>query len=185
MLSRAESQARRLSDLVEELIDIAQLNLGHLKLEPSEVDLAALVREVTESRAADIQRRGVTLTIVGEPLLIGYWDRARIEHIVSNLLSNATKFGAGRPVEISITRHAQSAELQIRDHGAGIPHDRLPFVFDRFVRAASITHYGGFGLGLFVVRSLVEAHGGSIRAESEQGSGSTFIVDLPLPHAGT
>jgi signal transduction histidine kinase len=114
------------------------------------------------------------------PTLVGHWDRTRIAHVVSSLLSNATKFGAGAPVEVSVARHDGIAELTVRDHGIGIPKNRLPFLFERFERCAPLVNYAGLGLGLFVARSLVLAHQGAIRVDSEQGAGTTFTVDLHL-----
>jgi signal transduction histidine kinase len=180
LLPRAERQVRRLSDLVEELIDVAHINLGRLSLERTDVDLAELVREVVSERTPDAKRSSVTLAVAGDSSVVGRWDRSLIMHVVSNLLSNAMKFGQGAPVEVEIARHDGDARLLVRDHGIGIPPGRLPFVFDLYERAASARHFGGLGVGLFVVRALVEAHHGHVRVQSEPGNGSTFTVDLPL-----
>ena len=179
-LARADSQARRLSELVEELILTALINLGQLRPEPSDVNLTALVREVAESYAVAAERAGVTFTVLGEPSVVGRWDRTLAARIVANLLSNAMKFGAFAPIEIIVSRRDGAAQLTVRDHGIGIPQSRLPFVFERFERAVPIHNFPGLGLGLFVVRGLVEAHGGSIHVESEPGAGATFTIALPL-----
>ena len=184
-LTTAERQSRRLSDLVEELIDVAQIHLGSVVLVPSEVDLAALVREVVALRHHDIERARSVVTVGGESTLVGYWDRAHLAHVVLNLLANALKFGPGAPVEITLTRgDGDVARLVVRDHGIGIPPGRLPFVFELFERAVPASRYGGLGLGLYVVRALVEAHGGWIRVESDEGAGSTFTSELPRGGAG-
>ena len=182
-LTKAQQQARRLSDLVEELVDVAQIHLGRVRLAPTDVDLSALVHDVAASRAAATPSRpgARCATIGGDPSVVGRWDRGHLVHVVSALPSNALKFGAGAPVEIAVSRHGGCAQLTVRDHGLGIPRGRLPFVFDLFERAAPAANYGG--LGLYVVRALVEAHGGSTHVESEVGSGSTFTIDLPITEA--
>jgi signal transduction histidine kinase len=99
---------------------------------------------------------------------------------VTNLLSNAMKFGAGKPIEITVEEApAGTGRLVVTDHGIGIPSDRLQSIFERFERACSARAYGGLGLGLYIVRNIVEALGGTVRADSVLGSGATFTVELP------
>jgi signal transduction histidine kinase len=182
-ISRAATQLRRLSELVEELIDVSQIHLGHLTLVRREVDLSALVRDVVADRAAEAKSSRCEVRIVTAQSVVGRWDRAQIAHVLSNLLSNAFRFGPGAPIEISVERRDKTARLVVRDQGIGIPRARLPFVFDLFEHAAPSRNYGGLGMGLFVARALVQAHGGSIDVVSTEGAGSTFIVDLPLDDA--
>src|SRR5207253_29730 len=103
------------------------------------------------------------------PDVLGSWDRVRIEQIVTNLLSNATKFGAGKPIEVTVERIGDSAFLRVRDQGIGIRPEDTERIFDRFERAVSTRHYGGLGLGLYITRRVAEAHGGSISVVSELG----------------
>jgi signal transduction histidine kinase len=180
MLSTTARQARRLSDLVEELVDVSQIHLGHVRLVRSDVDLSALVREVVASRATEVKQARADVEFFGDPSVVGHWDRAQIAHVVANLLANALKFGQGAPIEITVGRHDDTARLVVRDHGIGIPRGRLPFVFDLFDRAAPARNYGGLGIGLYVAGALVTAHGGSIDVESTEGLGSAFTVELPL-----
>ncbi len=98
---------------------------------------------------------------------------------MTNLLGNAIKFGAGRPIEVKVRDAAEAVELQVRDYGIGIEAELLPKIFDRFERAVSSTHYGGLGLGLYLARSIVESHGGIITVASRVGEGATFTVRLP------
>src|SRR5262249_26054393 len=107
------------------------------------------------------------------------WDRLRLEQVVANLLSNALKYGAGKPVHIEIAAAAGGARLTVSDGGIGISTDDMTRIFERFERGVSGRQFGGFGLGLYIVRQLVEAHGGSISVDSRVGSGSTFTVVLP------
>jgi signal transduction histidine kinase len=180
MLSRAEKQGRRLSGLVEELIEVSQIHLGDVTPARRDVDLAAVVREVVDARAVDAQSARCEVRILGAPSVVGYWDPGQIAHVLSNLLSNAFRFGRGAPIEISIERHETAARVDVRDYGIGIPRARLPFVFDLFGSAVVSRGYGGLGVGLFVARGLVRAHGGSIDVQSTEGGGATFTVDLPL-----
>src|SRR5439155_26512516 len=113
----------------------------------------------------------------------GAWDRMRMDQVISNLLSNAVKYGAGAPIEASVTAHDGMASLVVRDHGIGIAPKDVNRIFGRFERAVPVSHYEGFGVGLWPVRKVVDAMGGRIRIESELSVGSTFIVDLPRERA--
>jgi signal transduction histidine kinase len=110
---------------------------------------------------------------------VGRWDKARIEQVVANLLSNAIKYGAGKPIEITVEADGTTARLTVADHGIGIAPDRVPRIFERFERAVSSLHYSGLGLGLYIVRRVLDALGGSVRVQSAAGEGATFIVELP------
>jgi signal transduction histidine kinase len=120
------------------------------------------------------------LSIVAEPHCVGMWDRARIDSVATNLLSNAIKFGLGKPIEISVTTDNGRARLIVRDHGAGVSRDKHTAIFEPFERAVSVRNYGGLGLGLYIVRTIVDGLGGTVSVESEPGNGATFTVDLPL-----
>ncbi len=109
----------------------------------------------------------------------GQWDPARLDQVITNLVVNASKYGAGKPIRIRIERAGDLARLAVIDRGIGIDPARRPYIFDRFERAVTATSYKGLGLGLYIARSIVVAHGGSITVESEPGVGSTFTVDLP------
>jgi signal transduction histidine kinase len=110
---------------------------------------------------------------------VGRWDRSRIDRVVTSLLSNAIKFGAGKPIEISLGVEGGVARLTVRDHGIGVGPGLCHRIFGRFERGVSERHYGGLGLGLYLSRRIVEDHGGSIRCESQPGAGSLFTVELP------
>jgi signal transduction histidine kinase len=100
--------------------------------------------------------------------------------VVTNLLANAIKYGEGKPIEVRLSREGDEAVLVVIDHGIGIAPDQQARIFDRFERAVSSRAFGGFGLGLWIAREIIEAHGGSIGVTSEPGRGSTFVVRLPL-----
>jgi PAS domain S-box-containing protein len=177
-------QAKRLSELVEHLLDATHLSAGQPRLEQEEVDLAALVRDVTASFQPQAERAGSPLLLEGEGPLVGHWDRLRLEQVVSNLLSNALKYGAGHPVTLRTERTSASARLLVRDQGIGIEPLALPHLFHKFQRGVSERHYGGLGLGLYVTRQLLQAMGGTVTVESTPGRGATFTVELPLPARG-
>jgi signal transduction histidine kinase len=182
-LQSALRQTVRLNDLVNNLLDIGRIAAGRLTLEPDLMDLALLAKDCAERFGEEAARVGspITLTIEGEEgeRLRGKWDRLRLEQVVSNLLSNALKYGNGGPIDLKIEGRESTARIQVRDRGIGIPPERQGRIFDRFERAVSARHYGGLGMGLYITRQIVEAHGGSIVVASEVGEGSTFTISLP------
>ncbi|MBA3539489.1 MAG: hybrid sensor histidine kinase/response regulator, partial [Deltaproteobacteria bacterium] len=173
-------QVDRLRVLVDELLDGTRIETGNLSLVRERVDLGALVQSVIERCAPQLERVGCATTLHQTAPVVGDWDRSRLEQVVSNLLANAIKFAAGRPVDITCARVGARARLTFRDHGIGIAPERHAQIFERFGRAVSARHYGGLGLGLYICRRIVEAHRGSITVESRPGTGSVFTVELPL-----
>ncbi|WP_437718451.1 AAA family ATPase [Sorangium sp. So ce448] len=173
-------QTSRLGRLVDELLDVTRMNAGRLTLTRAPVDLAALVREVVERMRPQLaDARCPTQLDLGAPV-VGYWDPDRLEQVVVNLLSNAMKYGAGGPIFIGVRRQADRVQLVIRDEGIGIAEADQDRIFERFERAVSVRNFGGIGLGLYIARSIVASHGGSIRVQSKPGAGATFVVELPL-----
>jgi signal transduction histidine kinase len=126
-----------------------------------------------------LARAGCPLKLSSPESQRGKWDRLRLDQIVTNLLSNAMKYGAGQPIEITVAGSPDAVRLEVRDHGIGIAAEHQSRIFDRFERAVSGRNYGGLGLGLWIVRQIVDALGGSIRVRSAAGEGSTFVVELP------
>jgi len=180
-LARVERQVRKLARQISELLDVSRITVGRMDVEVEDVDLTAVVRDVADRLADDLSQADCRLVLHTDGAVVGRWDGVRLEQVVTNLLANAIKFGAGRPIEVSIGEAAGTARLVVRDEGIGLPADRLPYVFDRFERAVPARAYGGLGLGLglYIARSIVEALGGSIRVESAIGAGATFTVELP------
>jgi signal transduction histidine kinase len=180
MLTVVSRQTRRLARLVDELLAVSRIVSGRLHLEPEELDLGEVVRDVAAGMQQNLSRAGCPLFVAAPELVSGRWDRLRLEQLVTNLLSNAAKFGAGKPIEIAVGRTTSNATLIVRDHGIGIPADRVRAIFERFERAVSARAYGGLGLGLYIARSIVEAHGGTICADTAPGGGARFTVALPF-----
>ncbi|HEX8823536.1 MAG TPA: ATP-binding protein [Archangium sp.] len=172
--------AERLHQLVNNLLDVSRIRAGRLALERETVDFAALLQDVVTRAEADAAGAGCRLVLQAESPVVGRWDRLRLEQVVTNLLSNALKYGAAHPVELSVVQEGSCARLTVRDHGIGVAPENQARIFQRFERAVSERHYGGFGLGLWIVKQIVESLGGDIRVESLLGQGSTFTVTLPV-----
>ena len=174
---RLQNAVKRLTRLTNELLDVARLRAGRLRLEHERVDLVALVRDVI---AAQGPRDRPAVAFHAQGPVEGLWDRLRLEQVVTNLLTNALKYGGEETIEISVYREAELAILEVRDSGVGIPPEDQKRIFERFERARDDSQAMGFGLGLWIVRGIVEAHGGSIGVSSAIGKGSLFKVALPL-----
>lgn len=174
-----ERQTKRLSELVTALLDVAAIQKGRMELKPELCDLASVVRELVPLLARDANHGGSTVTVDVPDTLVGEWDPTRLGQVVTNLVVNALKFGHGRSVHVSLTEQDANAVLEVRDDGVGFPPEVAPRLFDVFTRAAGDA-YDGMGLGLFVVRSIAEAHGGQVSAEAQPGGGARFRVTLPL-----
>jgi signal transduction histidine kinase len=179
-LSTLQRQSDRLMRLVEELIDAAQLD-GPLDLELTPCDLGDVAREAVAllERTGCVARSGCALSVDVEQPAVGRWDRGKLEHIVQHLLDNALKFGAGAAVEVAVACRCGVATLTVTDHGPGIAAQDHSRIFERFERAVPVRNYGGFGLGLFIVKQAAEALGGSVAVDSQPGRGATFCVRLP------
>jgi PAS domain S-box-containing protein len=179
MLQIIQNEDRRLARFVDELLDVGRVRAGGLHFDLAPVDLAEVVRESVGSLTAQVTRSRSSLAVTMTGAVLGIWDRARLEQVVTNLLSNAIKFGLGRPIEVVVSQSNGLARLSVRDHGIGIPFDRRERIFEPFERAVSNRHYGGLGLGLYIVRRIVEGLGGTVTVQSEPSAGATFIVELP------
>jgi PAS domain S-box-containing protein len=180
-LDKAQKQIRRLTALIETLLDVSRIATGRLRLQIAPMDLAELVKEIFEDMRAAAERAGCSLSLHVAPGVItkGEWDETRLAQVFTNLLDNALKYGRGKPVEVEVTSDDGGVRVCVVDHGIGIPHEDLVRVFGRFERAVSARHFGGLGLGLYVSREVVEAHGGRLRAESEPGVATRFTFELP------
>ncbi len=181
--SKLEMTARsleRLDNLIEKFIDISCISAGQLSFTPESVDLVALVRDVAAMFGERLEKSGCDLELLARESIIGRWDRLRIEQVITNLFSNACKYGGGRPVEVAVGRSSDMAFVQVKDHGVGIAPEKQALIFQRFERAVADRNMGGLRLGLWICREIVEAHGGRIAVESTPGEGSAFTVYLPM-----
>jgi signal transduction histidine kinase len=179
-LEVAQRQAQRLANLIEKLLDVSRVRGGALSLDLQSIDAAALARDVAAREEAEAHRAGTALLVEAPEPLLGRWDRAALDQVLSNLLHNAIKYGAGKPVFVRAQREGGSAVLVVQDHGIGIAPEDHQRIFERFERAAPSRNYSGLGLGLWIAREIVSAHGGRLSVISSPGSGATFRVELPL-----
>ncbi len=173
-----DRQVRRLNRLIDQLLDVTRIERGTLALECETFDLAELVAEVAASFSGEAERAGSAIRLALAPA-VGSWDRGRIEQVVTNLLGNAIKFGKGRPIDLRLRQRGGRVRLAVCDRGIGFAPEDGERIFERFVRGVSASSFGGLGLGLYITRQLVHAHGGSIRVRSAPGRGAIFVVDLP------
>ena len=172
-------QARRLSGLIDSMLDVSKLTGGHLSLELAEVDITALVREIVHRFAPDAAAAACPLTLRLDQPIVGVLDATRLDQIMTNLIANALKYGAGAPVEIGVEGDEQVIRLTVRDHGIGISPADHKRIFLRFERAADERQYAGAGLGLWITNELVRALGGRVSVHSTPGAGASFTVVLP------
>ncbi|MBC7385952.1 MAG: PAS domain-containing sensor histidine kinase [Cryobacterium sp.] len=173
-------QIDRMLHLIDGMLDISRIASGKLHVALSNVDLSSVVNELAE-RFSDqwlLARSSVTLDI--EPEVYVRCDVYRMEQVVSNLITNTIKYGAGRPVHLCLKKDAETAEFSIQDQGMGISKEDHDRIFNRFERAVPCSSVSGLGLGLYITRQILESQGGSIRVESEVGKGSNFIFRMPL-----
>jgi PAS domain S-box-containing protein len=177
-LAKVGAQADRLHRLIDDLLDVSRIASGRLELDLEPLDLSRVALDIGGRFQDEAARLGCQLTIAAPEAVHGCWDRNRVEQVITNLLSNALKYGDSKPVVVTV-EPGERARLCVRDHGIGIPSGDQQRIFERFERAASTRNFGGIGLGLWIVKEIVAALEGEVRVESEVGAGSTFIVELP------
>ena len=180
MVDRDERQIQSLIRLIEDMLDVSRIRTGKLSIRTSAFDLAELVSNLLESFSAQIAAAESSVTFRAEEPVIGVWDEFRIEQVVANLLTNALRYGAHKPVEVRVYSVKGEARVDVRDQGIGISEENQQRIFQQFERVAANHAIHGLGLGLFISEQIVAAHGGKIVVESKEGEGSMFRVSLPL-----
>ena len=178
-LDNVIAQIDRLETLTGVLLDASRIALSSLPLEVQEVDLAELVRKELPRWADQLRSAQCVLTLHADKRVPGKWDPMRLHQILVNLLTNAMKYGNGKPITIDVAASDGKALLRVTDHGIGVAPDDQARIFERFERAVSERNFSGLGLGLWITRQIVEAMGGRISVESQLGKGSRFTVELP------
>jgi signal transduction histidine kinase len=181
MLEIMIKEERRVARLIDDLLDLGRIRSGQLELDLSSFDLCELVREVSTQMEVQAAGAGSKLNVELNGPVVGEWDRSRLNQVVTNLVTNAVKYGQGRPVIIRVAGdNRTSARLEVTDNGLGIPPELHGRIFEPFKRAVATAQHDGLGLGLFIVRSIVQQLGGAVHVDSRPGSGATFVVELPL-----
>jgi signal transduction histidine kinase len=173
-------QIEKLVILVDALLDVSRISSGKLQLRAEACDLVAIAHDVIRRYAGVSLAAGCPMLFLAEGPVVGCWDSLRLEQVITNLISNALKFGTGQPIEISVNRDEQTARLTVKDHGIGIPTEKITRIFNKFERAVTTDNYGGLGLGLFISRNIAEAHRGRMYVSSEPGKGAELTLELPL-----
>lgn len=180
MFEDDSKQVNRISRLIDDMLDITRLTSGKFNLAKEKMDLRDLIQEVMIRFTPQLEAHGIEVKIKASEEIIGYWDQYRIEQVFMNLLTNAMRYGNGKPIHISLSKDAKNAKLIVKDFGIGIIPEDQERIFQQFERVSSSHSANGLGLGLYIVAQIVEAHGGHISLESEFGKGSAFTVNLPL-----
>lgn len=178
------SSLERLTRLVNNLLDVATVRSGqHLSLKLERCSLDHVIRTVLERSSAELLANGIVATFDAPDPVEGYWDPLRMEQVLVNLISNSIKYARGTPIRINLNLSGEQVRLRFEDHGAGIPKEKLAGILEPFSRASPEVGAPGLGLGLFIVKKIVEAHGGVVHVSSERGKGTTFLMELPLRNA--
>lgn len=181
-LGRSNRACARLAELVDALLDVSRIATGRFELSLARGDAAEIARTAVDRLSEAAEAAGCAMTLATEPAL-GTWDRSRLDQVISNLVSNAIRHAAGSEIAVSVRRDGDAALIEVRDHGPGLPEDQLARLFERFERGASMRHFGGLGLGLYFVRQVIEAHGGSVSARNADDGGACVAVRLPCEGA--
>jgi signal transduction histidine kinase/Na+/proline symporter len=179
LFSGAEGQVMRMAQLVDDLLDVTRMSLKRLRLDPEPMDLRRTAEEAIERHRGEIALSGCEVRLAAPGPVTGAWDRLRIEQVITNLLTNALKYAPRSSIEVRVEADEARARVAVRDTGPGIAPADQERILRAFERASSDRSVGGYGLGLFIVREIVEAHGGTLTVNSAPGKGSTFVVELP------
>jgi signal transduction histidine kinase len=171
---------RRLIKLADDVLDVSRMRAGRLSIEVEPLELTTVVRDVVTRLVEGQRRNDAQVRLVAEGPLPGRWDPLRIEQIIVNLITNAIKYGAGSPIDVRVGPCEGGAEIMVRDYGIGIAPSDHGRIFERFERSVEPHEFAGLGLGLWIVREIVQAHGGTISVRSDLGQGAVFVVVLPL-----
>ena len=180
MVRISKQHLERLTLLIDSLLDVSRIGAGKLSLHKENINLYDLIHEILQHFEMQFKEKNCAVQLLGDRTISGNWDKLRLEQVIVNLISNAIKFGAGKPITVRIFSDNGIAKFSVQDHGIGISIENQARIFERFERAVSLKSFGGLGLGLYIVKQLLDIHGGKISVDSQLGEGSTFIVELPL-----
>lgn len=178
-LGQIDKQANRLTTLINQLLETSRISSGRLILDVESVDVTALLQEIVGRFDDELQRAGSTCRLMAPGPIVGRGDRFRLDQIITNLLTNAIKYGNGQPIDVTAAAVGDTVRVTVKDRGIGISSDDQARIFGRFERAISASDYGGFGIGLWIVHEAIAEMGGTVTVTSQLGEGATFEVTLP------
>ena len=178
MIARDERQIQAMIRLIDDMLDVSRIRSGQLSIRCGPVELMSLLTRVVNDLALQAAGTGSTVTLHPHPPVHGQWDEFRIEQVIVNLLTNALRYGAGKPVELHVST-GDALRVEVRDQGRGITPEDLTRIFEPFQRGEANGDVKGLGLGLYISRQLAESHGGSLSVQSKVGEGSVFALVLP------
>ena len=179
MVKRDERQIKAMIRLIDDMLDVSRMRSGTLSIRPALVELMELLGRVVADLSLHAGATGSTVTLLPHAPVQGRWDEFRIEQVVVNLLTNALRYGSGRPVEVSLHETDSAVRIDVRDQGRGIDPADMERIFEPFERGVATGELKGLGLGLYISRQLAASHGGKLTVVSEIGKGSTFSLVLP------
>jgi two-component system OmpR family sensor kinase len=180
VVDRAHRSVDRLVVIVDQLLDVSRIRAGHLQMHFEKCNLSEIAQATVDQIRDAAAIVGSEITIDTPGPVLGRWDRARLDRVVTNLLGNAIKFGSGKPIEVRVGLDGATARVSVTDHGIGIAEADHERIFGQFEQARSAKQSAGLGLGLWITQRIVDAHGGTVSVRSKAGEGTTFTVELPL-----
>ncbi|MDO8460951.1 MAG: HAMP domain-containing sensor histidine kinase [bacterium] len=180
VLENSEKQIKWLTLIINDLLDVSLITTGRMNLQLVDTDLLSVTKQVKQSFSELLKRGKQKIEIHTESSVIGRWDKGRIEQAITNLVSNAIKYGESKPIEIKIFKTGNQGKFIIKDEGIGIPKQEQKVIFNLFKRSAPGGYKKGLGVGLFITSQIVKIHGGNIKVSSIPTKGTTFTIELPL-----
>jgi len=184
MVDRDERQIKSLIRLIEDMLDVSRIRTGKLSIRPNRFDLVQLVNNLLQNFAQQIEAAETEVSFTATEPVEGNWDEFRIEQVVTNLITNALRYGGRNPIQVRVYREGDEARVEVQDRGIGISAENQKRIFQQFERVSAKTVVAGLGLGLYISEQIVAAHGGSIVVESEINEGALFRVCLPIQENG-
>jgi signal transduction histidine kinase len=179
MVTRDDRQIQSMIRLIDDMLDVSRIRSGKLSIRPGWTELSELLRRVVSDLCRQAADAGCDITLHAPVAVSGWWDEFRIEQVIVNLLTNALRYGDGKPVRVTLEAEEKVVRIAVRDGGAGIPPESRGKIFEPFERGVGNGVSAGLGLGLYISRQLAEAHKGMLTVDSEPGQGSTFVLTLP------
>lgn len=179
MLESVEQQTDRLSKMISDLSNVSLITTGRMKLEAAEFDMAQTVKDIVQHVKMSMRKKDYPITVDVPDSLVVIFDKVRIEQVITNLITNAIKYGNNKPIEVKLEKKGITVRLTVKDKGLGIPKHMQAKIFGRFERGNGHNEIKGLGVGLYITNQIISAHEGKINLKSKPGSGSEFSIELP------